>query len=478
MNPRPEAPLLRRLAPLLAARALLAVALVIVVAPVSVDDYFRIFHARWWWDHVGFTGSYEWTPGHSYLYGLAVGLTGDMVTAPRILTALLHLAAVVALALAGRGTDGARVLGAAIALFCPLALVLGTVPLTESLFVFLVACGAAGLGRYCRTGDARAGLAAAAFCLAAAAVRYEGFLAAGLFFALALPRRPSNASRWAGVAIAAVPWIFPAVWIALLWGVKGDPLAFLRVVRDDHFGPGRILPALASAEGLVTAALALFATGASAVRAAAALRRRAPGECVLELHALLFAGVAIAVVATGNVPSQYPLRLLYPPIAFGAMPLAAAVAPALPARGRALALAALGAAAAFGAAGYAAVSRPSEIPQEDLAAAAAIRGAFERGELGPDDHVLIEHELPSAAGLFVLSNRAERVHIDSLGDLCAPKMLTDHESVCPLPEWAPRVRLAVLRAGEPEELWAGRSGWRLVRTVGRWRFRARPDGAR
>jgi hypothetical protein len=460
---------------LLAARALVGVFLVLWLAPVSIDDYFRVFHARWWWDHRSFTGSYEWLPGYFYVYGTAVGLTRDMVLAPRALTAALQLGTAIALLRYSESEpSGARLLAVAILLFSPMALVLGTIPLTETLFVCLVVSGVVALRRFLESGDVRAELGAAVLYLAATTIRYEGFAAAALFSAVAISRRPANASRRLGAVVAAVPWIFPVAWSALLWAAKGDPLFYLRNVREDSFGAGDVFGALGSADGMISAALASLAVAVSARRLVAGIRRGRWSTCLLEIHAVAFACGVVAVVATGNVPSQYPARILYPVVAFGALPLAQAVATALAGKVRALVAVGFAAAMIFGVSGLAIERRGSAIPAEDLEAAGAIRAALGSKEIGADEQVVIEHELPSAACLFVFANDAARVHIDALGDTCSPKVLTPLQSYCPMPPWTRRVGLAVVRAGEDEEWYLMGRQWTLVRAVGRWRFYVHP----
>jgi hypothetical protein len=469
----PETSIWPRLLPLLAVRACAAALLVLELAPVSVDDYFRVFHAEWWWNHISFASSYEWTPGYAYVYGPIAGLTHDMLIAPRVLTAALQIAAAIILALSSRGKRSARLLAAGILLFSPLSLVLGTVPLSESLFVCLLLGGAVLLTRFLEHGDVRVALFAAVLYLAATTVRYEGFAFSALFSALVAAKRPVNASRRVGVAVAAVPWIFPVAWTALLWASTGVPLSFLGIVHEDHFGAGDLAGALASAEGAVTALIGAAAIAVCAARIAVAARRGELKGCALEIHAAVAAVVAAVAIAVGDVPSQYPLRLFFPAIAFGALPLAQAIVPALAGRPRTTALVLVGAALAFAGAGAAVVDRAPGVPQEDLAAAAAIREGYASGELRRDDHVVVEHDLPSAAGVFVFANLADRVHIDALSEKCAPKLLTPHTSICPDPEWAGRSRMAVVRAGGDEERYVVGLGWALSASSGSWRVYVR-----
>jgi hypothetical protein len=399
-----------------------------------------------------------------------------MIVAPRVLTAAFQIAAAAILALSSRGSRSVRLVAAGILVFSPLSLVLGTVPLSESLFVCLLLGAAVLLARYLERGDVRVALAAGVLYLGATAVRYEGFAFAALFSALVVARRPSNSARLVGAAVAAVPWIFPLVWTALLWVSTGVPLSFLGNVHEDHFGAGDMARALASAEGVVTAFIALAALAVCAARITSAVRRRALEDCVLEIHVAVAAVVTAAAIAAGDVPSQYPLRLFFPAIAFGALPLAQLVVPVLAARRRAASLAVVGAALAFAGAGAAAIGRDPGVPREDLAAAAAIRDGYARGQLREDDHVIIEHDLPSAAGVFVFANLADRVHLDALGDECSPKLLTPHPSICPDPDWADGSRMAVVRPGGAAERYVAGLGWALAARIGGWHLFVRPPG--
>jgi hypothetical protein len=476
VSPNAERSLWSRLLPLLSLRAVVAVFLVLGLAPVCVDDYFRVFHAAWWWEHVSFTSSYEWTPGYTYVYGPAVGLFGDLVFAPRALTAALQLVTGLLMGLVPGATRNARLLAVGLFLFSPLSLVLGTAPLTESLFVCLLVGGAIALLRYVDTGDARLALVAAVLYLAATTVRYEGFAFAAVFSVLVAARRPEGVARWIGISVAVVPWIFPTVWTALLWASTGVPLSYLGNVRADHFGSGDVVGAIASTEGAVTALVAAAALVVSAVRVASAAVRGGLGRSVFEIHVVASAFIAAAAIATDNAPSQYPLRVLFPTIAFGALPLAETVLAGLAARRRAAGLAIVGAALSFAAAGTAVAGQAPGVPAEDLAAAAEIRAGFARGDLRDGDHVVVQHDLPSAAAVFVFANLPDRVHIDALGDTCAPQMLTALTSICPDPEWVRRVRVAVVRAGWSDERYVRSLGWAPAGRAGAWRLYVRPPG--
>jgi hypothetical protein len=425
---------------------------------------------------VSFTSSYDWTPGYLYVYGPVVGLSHDLVIAPRALTAALQLVAAIVLGLAPGATRGARLLAVGVFLFSPLSLVLGTTPLSESLFVCLLLGGAVALSRYIDSGDLRIAFAAAVLYLAATMVRYEGFAFAAVFSVLAAASRPARVARWTGIAIAAVPWIFPLVWTALLWALTGGPLSYLGNVRADHFGPGDIVGALASAEGAVTALVAFAVLAVSAVRLVSSAAHRELGRRVFEIHVAASVAVAVAVIATDSVPSQYPLRILYPMLAFGALPLAQALLAGLAARPRIALIAAIGAVLSFAGAGAAVAGRASGVPAEDLAVAATVRQSFARGTLRAGEHVVVQHDLPSAAGVFVFANLEDRVHIDALGSTCPPRLLTAHRSICPDPDWARSARMAVVRAGGAEERYVIGIGWALGGRAGEWRMYVRPAG--
>jgi hypothetical protein len=471
-------PLGTAFAGLLGLRAVVGAALILVLLPVCIDDHFRVFHAVWWWEHPSFTSSYQWLPGFLYVHGPLAGLTGDTVLAPRVLTLALHLAAVALLAADTGGSRGARWLAAVWLLASPLSLVLGTVPLTESLGLLAVIGAVVGLRRWSAGGELKALLLAACCSLFSTAVRYELWAFLPLFTLAALGRRPAR-GRAVARALAALPWFFPLVWTALLWAVEGTPFAFLGLVRDDHLGAGSLWASLRSPPAWAIPVQAVIGGGVAAAAALPAVRRKAPlAEWLWEAHALVAAAVLIGLVSTGDVPSQYPERMLLWIVAFSAIPVGLLADRRLGggAGRRLFAGAALGGLLLALGAGYA-LGLPLGVPAGDFEAGLALRRSFERGHLSGDDHVVIEHALPESTAPFVYSNRPGNVHIDALGTGCPSRLLSAVPTICPVPEWTPRARLVLARdPGTVDALLA--AGWSVRDRIGDWTFVLRGPGAR
>lgn len=470
-------PLAAACASLLGLRAVLGAVLVFVLLPVCLDDHFRVFHAAWWWEHPSFTSSYEWLPGFLYIYGPLVGLTGDTVFAPRAVTLVLHLTAGALLAGVAGEARGVRWLAAAWLLCSPLSLVLGTVPLTESLSLLAMLGGLVALSRFSSSGDPVWLLPGASAALYSSMLRYELWVFLPLFTLFALARRPARMPVTARI-LAFLPWCFPLVWTALLWAVTGEPFSYLTVVRDDHLGPGSLAEALASPPAWILAAQAAAGALAAIACLSLALRRGKPWSGLLfEAHALAAILLVAILVVRADVPSQYPERMLLWVVAFCAIPVARlADGPGGGVRRRLLTYALAGGLLLAASLVYA-LGLPPGIPRGDLEAGLALRESFARGHLGDDDHVVIERLLPESTAPFVYANRPRNVHIDALGNLCPPRLLSPVPSICPVPEWAPRAKLALVL--DPQLVAALEAiGWSPRDRIGDWTFVLRGPGAR
>ncbi|MFO8070471.1 MAG: hypothetical protein R6V85_01235 [Polyangia bacterium] len=462
---------------LLAARAAVGVALVVTLLPVTVDDYFRVFHAAWWWRNPGFTSSYDWLPGYLYVYGPLVGLSGDTVLAPRLLTLVLHLAAGAALAWRRGDDPRAGWLAAAWLLCAPLWIVLGTLPLSEALCALLLLGGILALERFLSHRGPGMLLLASVFYLAAATVRYEVWLLLPVFAIFALARRCERIGGPVRAVLALLPLVFPLTWMLLLWGAKGEPLSFLAIVGEDHFGRGDLLAELATPGGAVIALQAAAGIAAAILGVARAVcgDRRAT-DLLWEAHLLAAAVVVAIVLGRGDVPSQYPSRVLMPVILYSAVPVGRRIAAALPGA-RAPAVGAL-LGALLATAGIAHVfSLPGRVSESAYAAGRYLDEMYESGRLDPREHVVIDHDLPQSAAVLVYSGRVETVHVDALGDICSPKMICAYDSNCPLPEWIGSVRTAVVRKPYSRAYleWLE---WRVEAQLGDWTVYRRPRGAK
>jgi hypothetical protein len=471
-------PLKKALAGLLGLRAVIGAVLVFTLLPVCLDDHFRVFHAVWWWEHPSFTSSYQWLPGYLYAYGPLVGLTGDTVAAPRILTLALHLAGAALLAADPGERRGARWLAVTWLLCSPLSLVLGTVPLTESLGLLAMVGGTVALRRWNAGGELATLLLAAVCALCSTMLRYELWVFLPLFTWFALGRRPSRMVVTARV-LAVLPWFFPVIWTALLWAVEGAPFSYLGLVRDDHLGAGSLGGALASPLAAVIPVQAAIGAVAVLVAAVGAYRRHTPlSWSIWEIYALA-ALVLLAVFAVlGDIPSQYPERMLLWVIAFAAIPAGRLAGRWLERGSRPRLLAAVGCGGFLLAAGWVyALELPLGIPRGDWEAGLLLRESFACGRLADADHVVIERLLPESTAPFVYANRPRNVHIDALGAGCPPRLLGGVEPFCPLPDWTPAVRLVLVReAATVEALRA--AGWSVRDRVGDWTFVLRGPGAR
>jgi hypothetical protein len=449
----------------LAARAAAGCALVARLPHVSVDDAFRTFYAWWWWEHPSFYPLPHWPPGYFWVYGSVVGATGDLLLAPRVFTLAVHLTTGALLAGDRTAPAPVRWTAAAWILLSPLSLVLGTVPLSEALFGLCAVGGVVSLGRFASTARAAPLLAASLAYTAAATVRYEGWILAGVFTLVSLVRRPAGLSPVTAWMLRLLPWSFPIAWVTTLGLIEGDPLLFLRNVSTDLHGRGDLGAALGDPASWVVGVQALVAAIALTTAAAAALRRsRGVAGLVWEIHLAAALSMIAAFVATGNVPSQYTLRMLYPVVLFGALPVARTLA-GWTGRARLVPGVVLGAVLAGASIPYLLVLEPGH---DRVAAAVAeeVDAAYERGTLSRADHVLVEMDPPRTMSVVVHIDRPGRVHVDDggreslfSGGRCTP--------------WLHRVRLAaVLESAHLAAL--ERRGWRRLARVDGWTLMLRP----
>lgn len=461
----------------LAVRCALGAALVAFLPVVSVDDYFRVFHAAWWWDNISFTTSHEWLPGHSYLFGLLVGLTGDTLVAPRILSTglILLLGAVL---LVGNRDRGAPIwIALSWALLSPLALILGTVPLTEAPYVLALVSGAAALAGYVRSGKPLILLGATAAYLVAAMFRYEAWGFLPLFGILALRRRCEGLTRLSHVALSLLPWLYPLVWTLTLWAIQGEPLTYLSAVTEDHFGAGSLAASVASPVGLVSLLQVAVVIAAAAMLFVRRRRDETLGaEHIWILHVGVALVIVVAVAASGNVPSQFPVRILFPVIVLGAVPVMQAIG-AIESRVPRL-VANAGVLCVLGVGIFSLLTVEPGVEEGNLRAAGELRALFERGEIKRGAHVIVEYDLPDSAAMVVLSGHPEFVHVDNMGGGgCPPKMLLGMETICEFPKWAPRTTAAMVRPDGGGMRYLLSIGWKIECVNEQWALVTRPAGA-
>ena len=460
---------------LLLARLLVGIFLVFLIPALCVDDDMRTFYSHWWFNLPSFSPSRFWLPGQFYVYGLVDGLSDDMLVVPRYLTLLLHTATAAVVLWLGPGSRRARLLAAGILLFSPLALVLGTVPLSETLFALLASSAVLSLERWAIGGRHLYMIAGAALFIAASCVRYEGWaLLPVLPLVASLFRRGEGRRVFAMKAICAFALAaFPVAWMAWWHAGEGDALGFLDNIATDSFGAGSLLAGLRDPRAWSIPVLAALGLAAVACRFVGALRRREIGRAVPELAALWMVALLAWALAASNVPSQYPLRMLYPLTVLSAVPLARALdARLLGARAKIAMISVFGVLPLLGALyvssvseGYHASSRLAGRRLAELA---------ETGRIAEGERVIVEKRLPEAYGVVVHSNRFETVRINDMGS------------------WAPSDYLGCVPTGVPAEVGASRLsvvwsapqsaylealGWREAARDGPWTLFARPAGA-
>jgi len=227
-----------------------------------------------------------WTPGFTYLAGLACLLIPDPRIAPRLLNILLGGATIPLLYTMSRRLYGSAVAltAAAILAVLPLHVGLSASSLTEAAAVFcvlgLVACAfaAAREGSFPRT------LGVVVFGILAEMLRYETWLFAPLVVAYLAYRWRSPAAT---LALALTLLGFPALWSWRNYQVTGDAaLGFHKAVTATE-APVAVSPSYAvplfwtlgrSYLGAAAALLMFAAIGSAAIRVA---RRRATAEQTL-----------------------------------------------------------------------------------------------------------------------------------------------------------------------------------------------------
>ncbi len=261
--------------------------------------------------------------------------------------------------------------------------------------------------------------------------------------------------------------------------VEGAPFSYLGIVRDDHLGAGSLSESFASPLSWAIPLQAVVGAGAALAATLFAARRGAPLSGLLwEAHALLAVVLLAGLVISGEVPSQFPERMLLWIIAFSAVPVGR-LAAGLIGHGarRCVVVGACCGGLLLASGGAYALRLPLGIPRGDFEAGLLLRESFEKRHLTEDDHVVIEHALPESTALFVYSNRPVNVHIDALGTICPARLLSPVPSICPVPTWASDVRLVLAR--EPGTVDALRSaGWSVRSRVGEWTFVVPGPGAR
>jgi hypothetical protein len=348
------------------------------------------------------------------------------------------------------------------------------VPLTESLFVLLAVGGVVCLERFLQSGRPVTLLGAAVLYLGASMVRYEGWVLLAVFFVFACARPAEGIKRACSAAIAALPFVFPVVWSMWQRGMTGNPFGYLDNVRTDSHGSGDLFAALKTPGSWLIAAQFFAAIAVTSLAICKLLSKRLRfSDLLWEIHA----GAALLwifwALATDNVPSQYPPRLIYPAIVFSSLPLAGAVIqrvkPAYAFRSIVYSAFFLG---VFSSAYV--LGLPAGYHQPSYAAASLVRSLYDRQILAPNDHVLVDHNLPQSTAVVVYANKSDLVHINTMGPSCPADLFK-----CAQPrrsKWSDKVRLAVIW-DMSKAPYLAKLGWFPVARTDTWTLFLRPSGA-
>ena len=189
-------------------------------------------------------------------------------------------------------------------------------------------------------------------------------------------------------------------------------------------------------------------------------------SAIFEAHA----GAALALVAwaviSGNIPSQYPLRLLYPAIILGSVPVASWLA--VRTRSFRLIPAPVLLALILGVGGLAyALAIDPGYDKSSKEAADQLTQLYRGGHLGPDDHLLIDNFLPDAQRLYIYVNRFDTVHLNDMGSMCPYDLIACAPGKKPV--WAGDVRVVVAWKANREHLhWLFSRGWTVVGESESW----------
>ena len=433
-------------------RALAGLAVAVALAPPCVDAFFRPFHAWYWAAAPQWAPSTIWLPGYTWVYGLGVGVTGETVWTPKLLSVGFHLAT---LFLLYRALPRAQRTVALIWVgLAPLAFVVGSTGLSEALFGFCLVAAVTALAAFAETGRRGALRWAAISMVAATYIRYDAWPLLPVFCVFAARASRRHGAGVTGWLVSVLPLLAPMGWMGLSYLRRGDAFWFLTSVAGDRFGAGELEAVLVGPASL-SAWLAVVGLGVSVW----AMTRDSAGPTRLYgAFALVAAGFVGWVLASGNIPSQLPERVFYPVLLLTA-PLVA-VAWARWSAGRLIGLVAvlLVASATY------LVSLSDAVPPAERQLVRFIDEAYAGDQLAPGHHVVAVGPYPNVTALAVGSKHADRVHLEGVGRRC-PNRVLSCDSPCGPPPWRDDVFL-VLAGDATARLAMETRGWSAVTEVG------------
>jgi hypothetical protein len=206
---------------------------------LTADEFARVVTAARWAEHPYWQTHGDWLPLHPYLYGAVLKLWWNLLWAPRGLTILFGVVAIVGMALLTRmalGSWRCGLVGATLLAINPGHLWLSATPLTEGPYTAFVVGAVAALLRHLRRGGPAMVLLSGALLGLACGLRYEGWMLAmpytGLLLHRAVRRSAPGGDCAALVVAAALPWVVPVLWLTGHWLATDDPLHFLHSIRQ------------------------------------------------------------------------------------------------------------------------------------------------------------------------------------------------------------------------------------------------------
>ncbi len=455
----------------MAARLAIGLVLVRILVPVSIDDAVRVYFAMWWFDHPSFSAQPFWPPGFFYVYGLACGLADDALIAPRLLTLGLALACGAVIALVPRVSPEIRFTAASWILFSPLSLVLGTVPLSESLYALTLLSGLVLLCRFLEDASPWSLIGSGTLYLFASMVRYEAWPMLVLYTVFACTRRPHGISPALAWALRAFPWAFVSIWMALLGALEADPALFVSSVRLDSYGPGDPFRALAHPLAwIVIVQLAASVASLAPAIGDAIGKRRLMKDLAWEAHLVVAIAFLTFAIFTRNVGSQYPIRVFFPVVVLASVPVARLVTGAVPARSRMRAGALVAGLLAVSGLAYA-IALPAGHHRTEEEVARRVLSVYDAAVLSPGDHVLVDPVPPQSMSIWVYMNRPKTTHVDRRTEASYMDC-----NISDPPGWLPSTRLCVVRIESRAALLES-MGWLKYDVVPPYSLYVRPPGA-
>ncbi len=298
----------------------------------NADGYTRIIHAYEWTQ----TPRWEvavWLPLQTWLFGAGLFISDSLTFTPRLLNALFTAATLVNLYLIGRAISGrqAGMVAATLGALFPWSVWFGVSGMAEPLFHATLSAGVLGLALWLQDQRTRWLLMAATGLLLATMVRYEGWFYVAVFAVLIVgiswKRRDLSPTT---LAISAIPFAFPLLWIVEHWRRFGDPLGFAHETAaiKESLDAGNVSAGLIDRLLIYpeeTARLAPMLTGLCLLAACYAIIRRVQWWPVV---ALILGQGALLVAVSANFSNLGPgaeryllsnVILLFPVVGAGVM---------------------------------------------------------------------------------------------------------------------------------------------------------------